>query len=281
MGRADTKQEGERMIATDRLKDALATALDRYAEMMGEPFKTEPKLETVPDEAVWAVVQPDGTGCTITATEGIATALRDLWSEALDQQALLRDRDTRPANDPDELTAVSLSWLMHHEMEHFGLGHLGLVGARGFTETNHPNARALIARSSAPLATATDLGFDTEDMSAISRCLELQADHDAIGMITGPYSNEGWPELRSRVASIFAVMILIDREDRKRGEVGHTHPRAATRIFQLLGHMAIFWSVPAQKIAWEAGRTKIDPADLPPEAEIEAFKTEVVHPAFR
>ncbi len=100
-------------------------------------------------------------------------------------------------------------------------------------------------------------------------------------MILGAYSSEGWDDLRWRAACIAAVIILIDREDRARGVVGTSHPRAATRMFQLLGHLTIMWSVPAQQKAWKAGRSDIDPADLPPQDEVAAYTEQVVHPVFR
>lgn len=76
-------------------------------------------------------------------------------------------------------------------------------------------------------------------------------------------------------------MILIDLEDRRLGVIGETHPRAATRIFQLLGHLSILSTVPAQVKAWEQGHNTINPNDLPPQDEIAAYTTTVVQPAFR
>jgi hypothetical protein len=94
------------------------------------------------------------------------------------------------------------------------------------------------------------------------------------------YSQDGWDIIRARTAAISAVMVLIEREDGKRDHELSTHPKAATRIFQLLGHVTEMWTLPAHMKAQQSGDNQIDPQDLPSDEEIQAFSKEVVLPAY-
>ncbi|MEL6220643.1 MAG: hypothetical protein AAFR79_19685 [Pseudomonadota bacterium] len=283
MGQADPEQEVMGVTADDRLTTALQDAIDRFAAMSGEPFTHAVMIEADADDGFWAVAQAeDDDTYRITVAEGAMKALDRLWSTMISHTDLLRTDGTTATAKADELAAVSLAWLIHHEMEHIEMDHLALKPKRGISETAHPKARALIERAAeVSYSSPLEHGFETQDLRVVDRCLELRADHDAIEMILGPYSTDEWDLLRQRTAAIFAVMILIDLEDRRHGIIGETHPRSATRIFQLLGHLSILYSVPAQVKAWKEGRDSINPADLPPEDEIAAYTATVIQPAFR
>ncbi|WP_298261299.1 hypothetical protein [uncultured Litoreibacter sp.] len=56
-------------------------------------------------------------------------------------------------------------------------------------------------------------------------------------MLIDAYSSDEWEYLRVQTAAISAVMMLIEREDAKNNYEHLSHPKAATRIFQLLGHV--------------------------------------------
>lgn len=94
------------------------------------------------------------------------------------------------------------------------------------------------------------------------------------------YSRDGWADLRTKIASISAVMVLIGKHDTDNAIEHSTHPKAATRIFQLLGHVTEMWSLPAHAKAKVRGETAICEDDLPSDEEKRAFSKEVILPAF-
>ncbi|WP_155846165.1 hypothetical protein [Celeribacter ethanolicus] len=68
------------------------------------------------------------------------------------------------------------------------------------------------------------------------------------------------------------MMTLIELEDTKNGAKGRTHPKAATRIFQLLGHLAEIPLLQAQITQ--------DASLIPPQDELQAFAHDVTIPCF-
>ncbi len=94
------------------------------------------------------------------------------------------------------------------------------------------------------------------------------------------YSADEWESLRYRAMAISAVMVLIDQEDAKNTAPLSTHPKAATRIFQLLGHITEMPLIPAQRIAVINGYDAIDPNDLPSNEEQTAYGKDVSIPCF-
>jgi hypothetical protein len=100
----------------------------------------------------------------------------------------------------------------------------------------------------------------------------MQADHEATDTLLGAYSTDVWHEVREKVLAISGMMMLIELEDAKDSVKGHTHPKAATRIFQLLGHVAEMPLVRAQ--------VEQDASLIPVEDELQAFAHEVTIPCF-
>lgn len=162
------------------------------------------------------------------------------------------------------------SWLFLHELKHLELGHFLMLGkvptfslvSRGKHESySIQNLPKRLCHKAKP-------------------CLELQADHDAIELMLESYSHDRWDKIRSNIASILAVMVLIEKTDEKNQVEHSTHPKAATRIFQLLGHVTEMWSLPAHAKAKSRGETTISEDDLPSDQEKQAFSKEVILPAF-
>jgi hypothetical protein len=120
----------------------------------------------------------------------------------------------------------------------------------------------------------------SEDWPKITPCLELQADHEALEMMLDDYSMAKWNDIRMQAASIAAVIVLIERADAESGIEQRTHPEAATRIFQLLGHLVEMWSIPAHAKAKARGELSVREDDLPSEDEKQAFGKEVILPIF-
>lgn len=244
------------------LKSAFKIALERQETSSSGTFSAEPALKVTDTDCFYAFAESDPTGPSIGVGEFIEMPIRELWERAITAGY--------PGRTPvGDLIESSLVWLFIHEIEHFILGHFEISGQTALTESGHAERLGLVARVERRPSPVDH--FPPEDRTLVEPCLELQADHEAIELMLGPYSNEGWPDLRCRVACIFAVMVLIEREDAKSGVTHKSHPKAATRIFQLLGHLSEMWSLPARLGA---------ASSLPPQAEIEAFSKQVILPAF-
>lgn len=155
--------------------------------------------------------------------------------------------------------SLSLRWLVAHELSHIDLNHFELADSFGIAQRSSMKPKPL---SSLP-----------EELRLLAPlCLEMQADHEATEMLLGAYSTDNWQELREKVMAISGMMMLIEQEDTKNGAEGRTHPKAATRIFQLLGHLAEMPLLQAQ-IAQDASL-------IPPQDELQAFAHDVTIPCF-
>lgn len=148
---------------------------------------------------------------------------------------------------------------MLHELNHVDLGHFDLLDCFGLVERSYTKHGPI------------DL-LEPRFRPIAPLCLELQADHEAIEMLLDAYSSDGWYDLRARVMAISAMMVLIEREDARNGAEGRTHPKAATRIFQLLGHLSEMPLIQAQLSG--------DAAMLPSEEKLQAFAKDVTIPCF-
>lgn len=164
----------------------------------------------------------------------------------------------------------ALDWLILHEIQHAELGHFGLLKRRPVLH--------LVSRSG--IIAYPQNGIPKPLWHKVAPCIELQADHDAIELMLGNYSIWEWEELRAKIASISAVMILIAKTDDDNAIEHSTHPKAATRIFQLLGHVTEMWSLPAHAKAKARNETVICKDDLPSDEEKQLFSKEVILPAF-
>lgn len=164
----------------------------------------------------------------------------------------------------------ALEWLILHELHHADLGHFKIIENR--------LSLNLVSRSKCQTKLLRKL--PAEMTHKVAPCLELQADHDALELILDDYSAGEWDAIRMRVASIAAVMVLIEKIDVKNQIEPSSHPKAATRIFQLLGHVTEMWSIPAHAKIKARGEETIREKDLPSKDEIQTFSKEVILPTF-
>jgi|GEM_PF-3351428 len=155
---------------------------------------------------------------------------------------------------------LSLDWIVQHERHHAELGHFELL--EGVPALN------LVSRAAKPMRPLS--GIPQSEWSDVSPCLELQADHEAIEMILGSFDVSDWSGLRVLAASIAAVMVLIEKADEDLDGQHSTHPKAATRIFQLLGHISEMWAIKHQ----------LSEQDLPSSDQIQSFSKDVILPAY-
>ena len=165
-----------------------------------------------------------------------------------------------------------------HRIAHIELNHFDLLGDFQISET--PNAPVFGIARRADLQLGSMLKLPVEMRTATPQCLELQADHDAADLLLEAYSTEGWEDLRCKITAISGMMMLIERADAQYNEASLTHPKAATRIFQLLGHVTEMPLIRAQVKAKQAGAKAVDPDDIPSADEIQAFGRAVTLPCF-
>ena len=259
-----------------KFREALSTALAQFEELTGEFFPVNPELKVENDEGFWALAEIHGDVFRIRISEGVVTALQGLWTIALQSDYLESCMPHPIKATADELTHISLVWLLLHEMQHYSLGHFAFTGRHYLTETDRAHDFALVSR--APFKPTVFDQIPAKDHDKIEPCLELQADHDAIELVLDAYSPEEWPSLRHRALAISAIMMLIEKADAKRGDKPSSHPKAATRIFQLLGHLIDMPFIRSQ-IAATNPDLGLDPS-LTSDDEIAAFNQEVVLAAF-
>lgn len=264
--------------AKAKFRKALDTALAQYRETMGEDFPIVPRLQVINDSDFGALAEMDGDEFVIRASTGTVAATANLW------HATLADRDVQngafapPDATAEDLTHLSLVWLMLHEMHHYQMEHFQFLGRAHLSESFGANAFAVATRAAPPNPIIAEL--DKDDIPKVEPSLEMQADHDALEMLLDAYSSEGWPELRVRVAAVSAMMMLIEKADAKARDVDTppSHPKAATRIFQLLGHVM---HMPMIRPMLAAQHPELDIDPTPPSmAEVDAFKNEVFKPSF-
>ena len=265
------------MTAAERIEQAFETALVQIEEVLGLEPPVTPSLSIVEDTEFWAVAELVDNGLCLRISTGTAERLYALWTKALAETSVLGDDPI--TDDVEFLTRVSLMWLILHEIAHGELGHFAFMGDIGISETDAPRVLGLVSRVS-ETSTAPIVGFDGIERLRAEHCLELQADHEAGEYILEAWAEDEWDALRVRSACIMAVMILSEQADADNDVVAPTHPKAATRIFQLLGHLATLWMVPAQIKAQEEGLSEIRPEDLPTDEVVQAYRAEVILPAF-
>ncbi|MFV1494298.1 hypothetical protein VWX97_19985 [Phaeobacter sp. JH18-32] len=237
-----------------------------------------PQLKLSEDESFWAFVEREYDGFVLQISTEVVEQTEQLWVAGLSDDVFIAGAGQRFASDVEQMTHLSLSWLIQHELHHIILNHFDLIDGFRISETRNAPRFGLTRKSKirpAPLIT-----LPPELRPHAPLCLELQADHDAAEMVLGAYSSDDWANLRHRVTAISAMMMLIEREDAKNGETGITHPKAATRIFQLLGHVTEMPLIPAQLQARQQGLTAVDPAHFPSKDEINAFGRQVTIPNF-
>lgn len=164
----------------------------------------------------------------------------------------------------------AIQWVVFHEECHMCLGHFELL-------REIPTLHLISQGKHTPHPIKK---IHKSLWHKVEPCLELQADHEAIELMLDSYSHDCWTELRTKIASITTVIVLIEKADEENQIEHSSHPTAATRIFQLLGHVTEMWSLPAHAKAKARGETPICEDDLPSEEEKQAFSKEVILPAF-
>ncbi|KPD12640.1 hypothetical protein [Phaeobacter sp. 11ANDIMAR09] len=268
----------KRELKIEYLRKSLHLALAQFSELTGIPFPVIPRLDLHDDVDFWALAEREEGGLKIHVGGGVLPAITTLWNDALSESNFILGVHSPLLVEKTDAVQMSLGWLMLHEMQHFVLGHFDIVGRTFLSETARGKRLALTSRGVSKTSIFDDLDATIKPM--VEPCLELQADHDAIDLVLDAYSTDEWPSLRARIAAIAAMIMLIEREDAKLVEAHSSHPKAATRIFQLLGHVTEMPLILAQRKAVLNGAANVDPNDIPSNEEQSAFNREVVIPSF-
>ncbi|SMO99737.1 Peptidase U49 [Thalassovita litoralis] len=215
------------MSSIQRLDSAFNNAIFQFEKALSYPRKTIPRSVWTESTDFVAAVDPEGNGFVLSISSGLAEKSFQLWIKALTNCGFWADIAPSALLNADQMTQDSLVWLMLHEFNHIDLNHFKLAGSFEVVQRSH--------------------AASPQKLLNISRlCLEMQADHEATKMLLGAYTITEWRGLRQRVMAISGMMMLIELEDAKNNAEGRTHPKAATRIFQLLGHLAEMPLVQAQ-----------------------------------
>jgi len=260
--------------ATQQLERALETALSQYAETMGEAFPITPILDVVADPELWAMAELDDDIFCIQVSTEMADSTAKLWISAFDDEGFVASFGQTVGTDAENMTHISLVWLMLHEMHHFQMGHFDSRPKSNLPMIGSNKEHGLVKR------TAKHSRTHPSACAASSLIFEMQADHDATEMLLDAYSPDEWLSLRVRVAAISAVIMLIECADSSNQSHGATHPKVATRIFQLLGHVVDMPMISTlselnQRLADQANTEKLLVTE-----ERERFVIKVVLPAF-
>ena len=247
------------------LNNALDSALERYAAIMGEPFPCVPIRNFIESESFEATATSNGETVKIRVSTGVVDTLTKLWQAAIELSNQLPEDKQLNVVRIDDTVNASLTWLMLHELHHFQIGHLELIGSAGISETSLATGLGLTSRSVSEPTILDEM--DKEQALAIQRCWELQADHDSLDIMLDRYSTEGWGYIRFYMAACTAMIVLIDQQEEVE-TIHQTHPTSAARIFQLFGALATLWQ-PNSTSDWQP----------PSDEEIIAYHGAVVAPA--
>lgn len=230
------------MIAEKTITLAVEKASTRIAKLHDSAWILEPIIEIVPSTSFFGSI----TFCSdliLTFSDGCYHAIKEMQSLSAEHICEYN----------------CLDWIMLHELSHFSLGHFELF-----------DCFEIVQRSSMRSNLISTLPLKWQFL--VPPCLEMQADHEATMMLLGPYSADGWQNFRQRVLAISSMMMLIELEDARNGAEGRTHPKAATRIFQLLGHLAEMPQIRAQLTQ--------DTSHIPHQEELQTFAHEVTIPCI-
>lgn len=262
-----------------RLRHALAAALERYDDRVGEAFPHEVDLLINPSDAFLALVRPSKTGTIIETTTTVVARIEEAWAATLElSNALPSESQIAMLGDHDHVVDIALRWLMQHELNHVAVGHFKLSAGAGIVEGGGLTQFALATQKQRAASPLDQL--DPADQKLAPLCLELQADHDATEIVLGAYFNENHALFRYYAICVALVIFVIERIDREQGNQGISHPKASTRLFMLLAYLVELPYIPAYKRAAREGLEQMPEKYLPDDAEVQQYSKAVVGPVF-
>ncbi len=182
---------------------------------MSVDFPSNTDIFTLEVDDFLAEVHRDNDGAiVVTVSTGVVKDAIALWQQAKELSEQIPEENRLKIDDIDKAVDASLTWLMLHELHHEQIGHLELVGSAGISEVKRLPELGLTRRAKSKPSLLDKMTKD--EVLAIQRCLELQADHDAQEILLGHYSKQNWESIRFHASCVMAMMVLIDQQDRKR-----------------------------------------------------------------
>lgn len=225
-------------LPSDRLKTAMAQAIDLFELTFEAPLKSAPRLKIMDSSEFKARVFGDQGRHCVEVHTGVVATLDQLWDVLWDIPVLKSengstrlDYEGQSFTSHQELTNLSLIWLCLHELMHLHLDHLDFFPAGSLIEIGRPEP------ATKPPKNEIVASLSPEDAVRLNKCLELQADCDATDIFLGLYSDNRWGDLRVLAVCTFGVMAIIERENTCLKSARITHPTAGTRFFTLFAHL--------------------------------------------
>jgi len=259
---------------------ALLKVSARYQERVGEAFHVPVTVSPIETSAFWAVGYPVKDGLKLDVTTGVLERIHTVWEKALAlSDTLPPEQQIALLGRPDHAVETSFSWLLQHELNHHAIGHFSYLDGMGLAEGNSPHGLGVVQRTGKQKKPKPH-GLSDHKLADLHMCLELQTDHDAIDIVVGAYSAENWPLFRYYAICILVVMFIIEAEERQLDEPLRHHPLAATRLFQLIGHLVELPTIPAIKRAHREGLDHLPAEYLPTADELVAYRAEVAVPVM-
>lgn len=255
------------------LRSAQDAALARYTSTTGSSFPCKPNLIMPDDPAFVAFATSEGNGVRIQINTGIVDAIKSLWSDVAELSALLPISNQLNISNIEHAIDCSLMWLILHELHHYEMGHFEYIDGTDLAENSFG-----LTSSAASKVSGINLLKDGEQVQA-RQCLELQADDDASDMLFDLYHEDNWDRLRFQAACISVVMILIEREEQN-AVPDQFYPKAATRMFMLLGRLAQMHSTSTTSKMSQLNVNSDRSRNLAFQQEVAKFNSQVVAPAF-
>lgn len=260
------------------------SALAQYELMTGKSIVSKPAFKVTCDDGFWALAESIDGGTRIQVSTGVVHAIDKLWRDAWMAPILFTKQGNRTRNyrdiehNPVGLADVSIMWLLLHELMHVALEHLDILGGAHLVGTKATNRVPLHADRSQSGTLIQKL--PKEDMPFLAHCLEMQADSEATDVLLEAYSDEQWDELRARTASIFVVMVLVEKEHRKTTDRNGTHPKSTTRFFTLMGHLFQMWLYPVAHLEPDQISPRLQTSEKPDPEKFELYAEQVLVPSI-
>jgi hypothetical protein len=235
-------------------------ALALYERATRVAFEHKPRVVNHDDEDFWAMVRLDQDGYAVHINAGAAENIRKLWSSAWSHPVLvgnggLRLPEIKGENGLQRLCELSLTWLLLHELVHIRLGHLPYLGE---AEIVRRSSTQSVARLAEPA-----LQVDGIDRDEMRHCFEMQSDEDATGILLSYVGPADYSGLRIRLASIVAVLALIERSDSQSSLPDTDHPGGATRFMALLFWLLQMHLYPDATVEPDGATSRVKPKTPP------------------
>lgn len=257
----------------------MAAAIARYSIRTGSKFRHKVDLRIIANREFFARVELGGAEIEIAISDGSAKLLHSIWSDVLHLNRKLPEENyIRLLGHPNHVVDMGLRWLVQHELNHVAIGHFKLTDGAALFEGGGNKAFSVATRRSSKPSPLEALPEQEQQLASL--CLELQADHDATEIVIGAYSTENHELFRYYAMCIALVIFVIEKVDRENASQEITHPKASTRLFQLLAYLVELPYIPAYKRAHAEGLTEMPEDYLPPRDELLRYSENVFAPVF-